>query len=106
MVGMARRAVPACVAAGGTNLRATLAIARAVPQPARFPPDFMFQVTAWRSQFATLKRGQKIKYLPYAFTENGAISRGTDQCDGKRRGNGNGRKKFHQQNAYAISEKL
>ncbi len=24
-----------------------------------------------RSQFVTLKRGQNIKYLPYAFTENG-----------------------------------
>ncbi|MDQ7773498.1 MAG: ORF6N domain-containing protein [Elusimicrobiales bacterium] len=43
----------------------------------RFPPDFMFildkqeaQVCS-RSQFVTLKRGQNIKYLPYAFTENG-----------------------------------
>ncbi|MGA2867065.1 MAG: ORF6N domain-containing protein [Verrucomicrobiota bacterium] len=26
-----------------------------------------------RSQFVTLKRGQNIKYLPYAFTEHGAI---------------------------------
>jgi hypothetical protein len=24
-----------------------------------------------RSQFVTLKKGQNIKYLPYAFTENG-----------------------------------
>ena len=46
----------------------------------RFPPDFMFRLsvqedTASRSQFATLKpgRGQNRKYLPYAFTENGAI---------------------------------
>jgi hypothetical protein len=44
----------------------------------RFPPDFMFQLTAdeWdslRSQFATLKRGQHRKYLPYAFTEHGAL---------------------------------
>jgi hypothetical protein len=46
----------------------------------RFPPDFMFQVTeeenaALRSQFATLKvgRGQHRKYLPYVFTEHGAI---------------------------------
>jgi hypothetical protein len=45
---------------------------------ARFPDDFMFQLTAdeWealRSQFATLKtgRGQHRKYLPYAFTEQG-----------------------------------
>jgi len=47
----------------------------------RFPEDFMFQLTraeakllqASRSQFATLKRGQNIKYLPYAFAEHGAI---------------------------------
>jgi len=44
----------------------------------RFPPDFMFQLTAkeWdslRSQFATLKRGEHRKYLPYAFTEHGAL---------------------------------
>jgi hypothetical protein len=46
----------------------------------RFPPDFLFQLTAGeadslRSQFATLKsgRGQHRKFLPYAFTENGAI---------------------------------
>lgn len=58
----------------------------------RFPDDFMFQLTqeeaiGSRSQFATLnqggdkprsqiatlktKRGQNIKYLPYAFTRNG-----------------------------------
>jgi hypothetical protein len=50
---------------------------------ARFPADFMFQITAdeWvalRSQFATLEaakgeRGRHRKYLPYAFTEHGAI---------------------------------
>ena len=47
---------------------------------ARFPVDFMFQLTpeefdSLRSQFATLKtgRGQHRKYLPYAFTEHGAI---------------------------------
>jgi phage regulator Rha-like protein len=44
----------------------------------RFPPDFMFQLDQkeWdslRSQFATLKRGQHRKYLPYAFTEHGAL---------------------------------
>ena len=47
----------------------------------RFPEDFMFQLTRGegeivarsRSQFVTLKRGQNIKYLPYAFTEYGAI---------------------------------
>src|SRR5436190_18419220 len=41
----------------------------------------MFRVTqkeaetlqASRSQFVTLKRGQNIKYLPYAFTEYGAL---------------------------------
>jgi phage regulator Rha-like protein len=45
---------------------------------ARFPDDFMFQLTAeesesLRSQFATIKsgRGQHRKYLPYAFTEQG-----------------------------------
>jgi ORF6N domain len=57
----------------------------------RFPEDFMFQLT-WeeafvlksqsvilkeqanpssRSQSVTLKRGQNVKYLPYAFTEQG-----------------------------------
>ena len=43
----------------------------------RFPDDFMFQLTRdetdsilrLRSQFVTLKRGEHIKYLPYAFTE-------------------------------------
>ncbi len=70
----------------------------------RFPPDFCFQLTAkeWaslrsqivtieiepsekegdpnlRSQIATLKRGrgQHRKYLPYAFTEHGAIMAAT-----------------------------
>ena len=50
----------------------------------RFPQDFMFQLTseeaqALRSQFVILKkdrtggskRGKHIKYLPYAFTEQG-----------------------------------
>jgi hypothetical protein len=59
----------------------------------RFPADFMFQLTieeagsrsqsvilngqalgtagASRSQIGTLKRGKNIKYLPYAFTEQG-----------------------------------
>ena len=57
---------------------------------AKFPADFMFQLSAdeWaalRSQFATLNagaegttgegtgRGRHRKYLPYAFTEHGAI---------------------------------
>ena len=47
----------------------------------RFPGDFMFQLTSEeakltqssRSHFATLKRGQNTKYLPYAFTEHGSI---------------------------------
>lgn len=42
----------------------------------RFPEDFMFQLTkdetsSLRSQNAILKRGQHIKYFPYAFTEQG-----------------------------------
>ena len=44
----------------------------------RFPSDFMFQLTSQeydslRSQVATLKlgRGQRRKYLPFAFTEQG-----------------------------------
>ena len=53
----------------------------------RFPPDFMFQLTkeeaaVWwleigtnrlRSQTVTLKRGQHLKYRPYAFTEHGIL---------------------------------
>jgi hypothetical protein len=47
----------------------------------RFPKDFMFQLTlaegrsifSLRSQFATLKRGQHLKYAPYVFTEHGAV---------------------------------
>ena len=47
----------------------------------RFPEDFMFQLTKEeaffmarsRSQIAILKRGKNIKYLPYVFTEHGAI---------------------------------
>ncbi len=52
----------------------------------RFPEDFSFQLTKSealelqrsRSQFATLKRGQNIKYLPHAFTEHGAIMAATE----------------------------
>ncbi|MBI5393767.1 MAG: ORF6N domain-containing protein [Verrucomicrobia bacterium] len=48
---------------------------------AKFPLDFLFRLTQEeaaalyrsRSQFVTLKRGQNIKYLPWAFTEHGAI---------------------------------
>ncbi|MBI3193174.1 MAG: ORF6N domain-containing protein [Ignavibacteriae bacterium] len=53
----------------------------------RFPSDFMFQLSkeeteAWfeealgtrsRSQFVTLKRGENIKYQPFAFTEHGIL---------------------------------
>jgi hypothetical protein len=43
---------------------------------ARFPSDFMFQITAGefnslRCQFGILKRGQHFKYAPYVFTEQG-----------------------------------
>ncbi len=55
--------------------------------PSRFPGDFMFQLTAketkewWkhvmsgrlRSQIVTLKRGEHIKYRPFAFTEHGIL---------------------------------
>jgi hypothetical protein len=52
---------------------------------ARFPPDFMFQLTiqevsALRSQSAILAnkgRGKHPKYLPYAFTEHGAVMAAT-----------------------------
>jgi phage regulator Rha-like protein len=48
---------------------------------ARFPDDFMFQlmrneataILASRSQNVSLKRGQNVKYLPYAFAEYGAL---------------------------------
>jgi hypothetical protein len=47
----------------------------------RFPEDFMFQLTleegkslkSSRSQVATLKRGQNIKYAPFVFTEHGSV---------------------------------
>jgi len=42
----------------------------------RFPPDFMFQLTqdefsSLRSQIVTSKRKGDLRYLPYAFTEQG-----------------------------------
>jgi hypothetical protein len=48
---------------------------------ARFPRDFMFQMTAseWkdfcalRSQIVILKQGEHRKHLPYVFTEHGAV---------------------------------
>lgn len=44
----------------------------------RFPERYMFQLTQdehdrLRSQNVTLKRGQHIKYLPYAFSEHGIL---------------------------------
>ena len=53
----------------------------------RFPEDFIFQLTSeeaevwWkhillvrsRSQIVTLKRGENVKYQPYAFTEHGIL---------------------------------
>ncbi len=45
----------------------------------KFPEDFMFELTAKeaedfsRSHFVTMKRGQNIKYLPFAFTEHGVL---------------------------------
>lgn len=46
------------------------------------PDDFMFRLASeeyepLRFQFGTLKRGQHSKYLPYAFTEHGAIMAAT-----------------------------
>jgi len=59
---------------------ATKALNQAVKRKSeKFPADFMFQLNKReaeelsRSQFVTLKRGQNIKFLPYAFTEYGAI---------------------------------
>ena len=48
---------------------------------ARFPEDFLFRLSKGeaeavqisRSQTVTLKRGQNVKYLQYAFTEHGAL---------------------------------
>jgi hypothetical protein len=42
----------------------------------RFPDDFLIELTwdeyhSLRSQFASLKRGQHSKFLPFAFTEQG-----------------------------------
>ena len=59
----------------------TKALNRAIKRNlAKFPSDFMFQMTAkeftaLRCQIGTLKssRGRHRKYLPYVFTEHGAI---------------------------------
>lgn len=56
---------------------ATKVLNQAVKRNAgRFPDDFMFQLPAeetrsLRSQVVTLKRGEHLKYRPYAFTEQG-----------------------------------
>jgi hypothetical protein len=44
----------------------------------RFPPDFMFQLNSeeheiLRCQNGTLRHGQFVKYLPYAFSEHGTL---------------------------------
>ncbi len=47
----------------------------------RFPDDFVMRLTSReamsimrsRSQFATLKRGENVKHLPFVFTEHGAV---------------------------------
>lgn len=47
----------------------------------KFPPDFLFQLTRQearevqrlRSQTVTLRPGRHLKYLPFAFTEHGAL---------------------------------
>lgn len=44
----------------------------------KFPERYMFQLTkeeydGLRSQNVTLKRGQHLKYMPYAFTEHGIL---------------------------------
>jgi hypothetical protein len=55
----------------------TKALNQAVKRnPERFPPDFIFhlrieETRSLRSQFVTLKRGEHVKYRPYAFTEQG-----------------------------------
>lgn len=59
----------------------TKSLNRAIKRnPARFPKDFVFRLTrqefeALRYQIGTLKtgRGQHRKYLPFVFTEHGAI---------------------------------
>lgn len=63
---------------GVENRALTQAVKR---NTAKFPPDFMFQLTVeeaktaarLRSQNVTLKRGTNIKYRPYAFTEHGVV---------------------------------
>ena len=60
----------------------TKALTQAVKRnAAKFPLDFMFQLTPEesrttarsRSQNVILKQGTNIKYLPYAFTEHGVV---------------------------------
>ena len=52
----------------------------------RFPKHYMFELTqkeyeSLRSQNATLKQGEHIKHLPYAFTEHGAIQAANIRVD-------------------------
>jgi hypothetical protein len=69
------------IAFGWHGLRVIEAYREVKRNKERFPEDFTFQLTReetemWnrsRSQIATLKRGQNVKYLPYVFTEHGAI---------------------------------
>jgi hypothetical protein len=60
----------------------TRALNQAVKRNAdRFPDDFSFKLTleeakavlALRSQFVILRRGEHVKYAPFAFTEHGAV---------------------------------
>jgi hypothetical protein len=52
----------------------------------QFPADFMFRLSsdegesilASRSQIATLKHSQNLKYAPYTFPEHGVIMAATD----------------------------
>ena len=54
----------------------------------RFPEDFMFRLTkeeveavrVSRSQIVTLRRGENVKYLPYTFTEYGALMAANILC--------------------------
>jgi len=62
---------------------------------ARFPEDFMFQLTVeelenWRSQFVTSNSGLKrgLRWRPYAFTENNELVAICDRFIARTRGTG------------------